>query len=549
MKIPYHVLYVCGDVLFTARGCNIHSFSTRDGSHLSTWKYPNPAKIQGSEAVPTKEDAGSAAQSPAVEGNGDQEGPPAKRRKVDEEEADDAEQQGPSHDVGQGEQKTEGRRKSKKRGRKRSRPDVPPPKPAELPLLQSLVATSNGSHLVAVTGSDKTIWVFEHDGAGRLKELSHRTMPKRPSSLVITPDDQTILSADKFGDVYSLPLIPKDEFKRAASESSAASTRAATPATPQPFKPRATPLTVHTKRNLKALENQLLQTQQAPTAAAAEKPAAPQFEHTLLLGHVSMVTALALGPHPTDPSSRYYIITGDRDEHIRVSRGPPQAHVIENYCLGGHDEFVSRLCVLAPRRPDLLVSAGGDDALFVWAWRHGGPPLWKPTDLLSHVQAVVPGAEKVAVSALRAARRADETWVVVICETVPALFFFRLDDKSLQHAQTVRFAAPPLDVAIASQPTADKPNQDARLYVSLDISQAATQQHLAGEASNNPSGPPPQSSLLTLAWEDASSSWQPAPFAVGDDALDDGEADVSPESLQRSLYAIEPLRKMDYDDE
>ena len=47
----------------------------------------------------------------------------------------------------------------------------------------------------------------------------------------------------------------------------------------------------------------------------------------LILGHTSLLTSFCL------PSDEKYIITADRDEHIRVS-WYPQGYCIENYCLG-----------------------------------------------------------------------------------------------------------------------------------------------------------------------------------------------------------------------
>jgi tRNA (guanine-N(7)-)-methyltransferase subunit TRM82 len=186
-------------------------------------------------------------------------------------------------------------------------------------------------------------------------------MPKRPCAVVITPDDTTILCADKFGDVYSLPLHPLPEPTRVVPDGFQPLS------TSKKFVPAANSLTVHTARNLKALKNQL-----RATNKPSEK-AVPSFEHQLLLGHVSMLTDIACVTTDTSSSqhgkTRSYILTADRDEHIRVSRGPPQAHIIEAFCLG-HKEFVSKLCI--PRRlPMTLVSGGGDGLLCVWSWVEG----------------------------------------------------------------------------------------------------------------------------------------------------------------------------------
>ena len=50
-------------------------------------------------------------------------------------------------------------------------------------------------------------------------------------------------------------------------------------------------------------------------------------DETLLLGHVSLLTTLLLSKDDK------YVITADRDEHIRVS-WYPEAYTIEGYCLG-----------------------------------------------------------------------------------------------------------------------------------------------------------------------------------------------------------------------
>lgn len=183
-------------------------------------------------------------------------------------------------------------------------------------------------------------------------------MPKRPCAITLTPDGSTILCGDKFGDAYALPLIPSDK-------------PIALPKTPKPamsFQPSATPLTVHSKSNLRALQQQLRQ----PPPKKTEDESAPAFERNLLLGHVSLMTDLVFVSLPSSASSKGsqdYILTADRDEHIRVSRGPPQTHIIENYCLG-HSSFISKICI-PQSLPELLISGGGDDYLLVWDWRAG----------------------------------------------------------------------------------------------------------------------------------------------------------------------------------
>lgn len=82
------------------------------------------------------------------------------------------------------------------------------------------------------------------------------------------------------------------------------------------------------------------------------------------LGHVSMLVDVVAAEY----QGRQYVISADRDEHIRVTRYP-QTFVIERW-LFGHTEFVSSI-VVVPWQKELLVSGGGDDFLAVWNWTTG----------------------------------------------------------------------------------------------------------------------------------------------------------------------------------
>jgi tRNA (guanine-N(7)-)-methyltransferase subunit TRM82 len=186
-------------------------------------------------------------------------------------------------------------------------------------------------------------------------------MPKRPSAIAVTADSSTIFCGDKFGDVFSLPLLQSPQ-EDAAFEARARD--ASTPVDSKAFQPAASELTVHSIRNRQALE---MQRKMAVTQSKTKEPL--KFAHELLLGHVSMLTDI-LPASTVDPVSgkrRDYIITADRDEHIRVSRGPPQAYIIERFLLK-HRQYVSKLCLVTP---EILLSAGGEESVFIWNWATG----------------------------------------------------------------------------------------------------------------------------------------------------------------------------------
>ncbi|KAI0383817.1 hypothetical protein F5Y04DRAFT_21959 [Hypomontagnella monticulosa] len=518
MKTPYQCMTRLGQgsILCAAKGTSIHTFDLDAGaepSFLSSWTHPHSKQVGDNEPQETN-----------LEVNEQESGqPPSKKRKLDSGEKSNGSGETNKADSVVAEAPANGKKQKKAR---------PSYQQQELPFVILLAATEDGSHLVAVTGQDKSIWVFEHEGKGGLKELGQRAMPKRPSSIVITPDGQTILSADKFGDVYSLPLIPSSSTSLEAPESSTSTpTPAPTTTSPTPstttatFKPAANRLTVHSARNLRALEEQ-----ERILASRKDIPKdGPSFTHSLILGHVSMLTALTLA---TSSDGKPYIITGDRDEHIRVSRGVPQAHVIEHYCLG-HESFVAALCVPAAR-PEILVSGGGDDAVFVWDWKAG--TLLRRVDVLGLVRGVLPDAGKVAVAQLCSCEVEGRCYVLVICELVPAIFVFELlPDSSLEHVQTLGLPGSPLDATIAP-----KSNGTLRLVVATDPYQSTPQ---TGEQDN---GKNTEESSLLLFERDETGSWI-RQGAVPDVA--DGNLSLSREELEKALYTVGKLRKTEFDDD
>lgn len=214
------------------------------------------------------------------------------------------------------------------------------------PRIVKLVGARN---VVVAATDDKVIHVYELDSTGTLHRRSQRCMLKRPCAVVILYDSQLILCGDKFGDVYSIPLHPDAERDAEVSQRQLE---------PKQHRVAADEKTVHTKRNQTILKAQRKQ------ITAPERKAPLMFEHKVLLGHVSMLTDMIFVKSGIS-DGRGRIITADRDEHIRVSRSPVQAHIIEGYCLG-HEEFISKLCAIPGT--ELFASGGGDEIIKIWNW-------------------------------------------------------------------------------------------------------------------------------------------------------------------------------------
>lgn len=270
-------------------------------------------------------------------------------------------------------------------------------------------------------------------------------MPKRPCAIDILPDDQTVIVGDKFGDVYSLPLLSKE--KRSYHETAKTEKKSE-----RKYAPIATEKTVHSKANLKALEEQRKQAEKGTIVKAKE---ALEFDHDLLLGHVSMLTDLIAATCTTEGGvPRTFIITADRDEHIRVSRGPPQSYVTEGYCLD-HSQFVSKLCCPMPTMSTVLVSASSDQELRFWDWSE--QKCIKNMSMTEHVRGDKAGFDvgstrreagggKLVVSGLwavskpkvdvgfkllqtRSSANASQYVLLVAFEGIPVLFLIVVDDS------------------------------------------------------------------------------------------------------------------------
>lgn len=173
MGMPFQCLSPLGKgTLFcAAKGYEIQTFDLGANPQLLfSWRHPSVKQVENSkEAVgdeePTRQQSPSKRRKLSDAGsNAGAEDEPTKRRKLDSEAGSNA-----GAEEGQEETPAREGKKNQKKAKTKGQPHK-----AEPPFIVLLTATEDGSHVIAVTGQDKTLWVFEHDGKGLLKEISRR---------------------------------------------------------------------------------------------------------------------------------------------------------------------------------------------------------------------------------------------------------------------------------------------------------------------------------------------------------------------------------------
>lgn len=251
--------------------------------------------------------------------------------------------------------------------------------------VRELRFSRSGAYVIATEA--KSVLVLS---ASDLTLHSQRTFPKRPSAVVTTVDDADLLVGDKFGDAYAVPLLSKDALVVSSSE-----------------------------------------------AAKAEAKANKSIEP--ILGHVSMLVDMTLAE---GAGGKQYVITADRDEHIRVSQYP-KSFIVERW-LFGHKEFVSSLCLL-PWQSNILVSGGGDEFLAVWDWTEGKSvqqfdirALIAPYLTAEFHTALRKGGD-LEISVARIVALPQLKQVAVLCEATSVVLVLQVDEQThtLSHVATL----------------------------------------------------------------------------------------------------------------
>lgn len=167
-------MVTCGNVLVAARGSSIDSFNVETGSLLSTWTCPasQEAKKEIPPTVATPKEETPSPATPAEGESAEVDGPPAKKRKLSSENVE-AKKEDTSKSKTNPEQQ-DGKKQKRQKQNNRSEAVT---SGLQAPAVIALAATQDGRHVIAVTGEDKSIRVFEsisENGSHRLNHLSQR---------------------------------------------------------------------------------------------------------------------------------------------------------------------------------------------------------------------------------------------------------------------------------------------------------------------------------------------------------------------------------------
>ena len=185
------------------------------------------------------------------------------------------------------------------------------------------------------------------------------------------------------------------------------------------------------------------------TEAVAEKDLVP------ILGHVSMLNEVVVAEH----DGKQYVLTGDRDEHIKVSHYP-ESYVVRNW-LFGHHEFVSCLHICSFNK-DILISGGGDDYLILWDWwankqlaRVGLRQFIAPFLTDSHLPPERfrrdSSSREISISKVTVYEHGDTRLMVVLCENTNCLLTFKIHtEMNVEHHQTFETSLPIVDFVVLS---------------------------------------------------------------------------------------------------
>eukprot|EP00742_Colponemidia_sp_Colp-10_P008502 GILJ01009213.1.p1 GENE.GILJ01009213.1~~GILJ01009213.1.p1 ORF type:complete len:386 (-),score=66.92 GILJ01009213.1:1508-2665(-) len=152
----------------------------------------------------------------------------------------------------------------------------------------------------------------------------------------------------------------------------------------------------------------------------------------LVTSHISMITDLTVS------ADGGFLVTSDRDDHIRVSQ-LPKAYNIQAYCVG-HSDFVAKVLLLESHS-ELLISGGGDGTVRLWNFMEG--KLLHTASLPCNMSATADKEGLGIVSSLSWSASSQRLAVTVENENLIYIYKYNHDNQSLDLHKTFTLSSMP----------------------------------------------------------------------------------------------------------
>lgn len=174
-----------------------------------------------------------------------------------------------------------------------------------------------------------------------------------------------------------------------------------------------------------------------------------------IVGHVGLLTNVE---HLKDENDKQYLLSVDRDEHLKISH-LPQSYILNKF-IYGHKEFISAILV----HGSYLFSAGGDDFIMVSNWKTGEVldkfyyrDLIKDEDIIEKIHFALPRFQKEGKDTIKEFCISQlfynnkDNKIIGIIEGVAKIFVFDFKDNKLVLSSQIKVEDVILSVAVGPE--------------------------------------------------------------------------------------------------
>lgn len=303
---------------------------------------------------------------------------------------------------------------------------------------QILTANKKGTHIFAIVKN--YLQVFDISNGSKVGEWQDTTETNHPKVQIEKRTGRQISTQQIHNHLRYLILTPDETHIIASTDSDKSvlifhidfnQSNCLTLSKRQPIPKRPCSITIDQSGNVAIVADKF---GDVYTVSIDSNEPIPEKDLQPILGHVSMLTDITMAIH----NNKEFLITSDRDEHIRISNYP-KSYVIKQF-LFGHDEFVSQLHIPVSYDRNILISGGGDDFINIWKWYEG--ELIETIELRQYIEQYLTkdhhlppirfrtetSPKEISIAKIRTLKiETNQLLLIVLVENTPLLLVFTLD--------------------------------------------------------------------------------------------------------------------------